>query len=369
MKPIGKMGAFTVTACGAFLGGIVGSVLLAGAKGQRVSEDGTMEALIVIAPAALRPRVRGLDHAFAAAGQRVANGHRCATWWTTPGAAQRAVEACGAGRSIDPMPRSRRRSRRNPVKLSTTEKVVAGVASVAALGALTYVLVGKSAAAAGPGAPGSSCWQPVASPFTLVPGTYRLAVAIPAAQQASLQTQWTQLGSQLAALQTALPSLRVTGVWAEGWPTRPALPSQRLAGRQPGAQHPLHPAVHRVHDGGHPVRLADATCRPVDLDVHDGARACGRGAASEPHRVADAARDAAWRQQRRTTGGTQQTPSGYTPATNVPAGFNPSATIQGNTSSLTAIPIPDTAGQPQTVDLVTPGETYSAVAIQGGTLM
>ena len=69
-----------------------------------------------------------------------------------------------------------------------------------------------------------------------------------------------------------------------------------------------------------------------------------------------------------TTGGTQQAPSGYTPATNVPAGFNPSATIQGNTSSLTAIPIPYTAGQPQTVDLVTPGETYSAVAIQDGTL-
>ena len=134
------------------------------------------------------------------------------------------------------MPRSRRRSRRNPVKLSTTEKVVAGVASVAALGALTYVLVGKSAAAAGPGAPGSSCWQPVASPFTLVPGTYRLAMAIPAAQQASLQTQWTQLGSQLAALQTALPSLRVTGVWAEGlaYPSGTPFPAiGRAAARGP----------------------------------------------------------------------------------------------------------------------------------------
>jgi len=245
------------------------------------------------------------------------------------------------------------------VKLSTTEKVVAGVASVAALGALTYVLVGKSAAAAGPGAPGSSCWQPMASPFTLVPGTYRLAVAIPAAQQASLQTQWTQLGSQLAALQTALPSLRVTGVWAEGlaYPSGTPFPSD-WPGGSPGPNTLCIQLSTGYTTAGTPY--ASQTL-PAGLSIWT----CTTGpvpaaAALPPNLMALLTQlgTLLGGSSGGTTGGTQQTPSGYTPATNVPAGFNPTATI----------PIPYTAGQPQTVDLVTPGETYSAVAIQGGTL-
>ena len=65
-----------------------------------------------------------------------------------------------------------------------------------------------------------------------------------------------------------------------------------------------------------------------------GAGACGRGDASELAALltqlgtllgGSAAAEP--------PGGTQQAPSGYTPATNVPVGFNPSATIQGNTAA------------------------------------
>jgi hypothetical protein len=116
----------------------------------------------------------------------------------------------------------RSRSRRNPLGLSNKQLAVAGVATAGVVGGLAYILKRKSAAAAV-----SSCWKPAPTPFTLVPGHYRVEIPIPADQQASVSSQVAQLIAQLPALQQQLPGLTIEGLWAGGqsYPAGTPLPS------------------------------------------------------------------------------------------------------------------------------------------------
>jgi hypothetical protein len=124
--------------------------------------------------------------------------------------------------------RSRRKHRDNP--LSTAEVATAAVASVVILGSLTWILVAKSSTPSTPSTPnaspalptptpgpgGASCWQPVPIAFTMVPGHYRIEYPIPATQLGSMQSQWSQLASQIATLQQQLKGFTIQGAWAGG---------------------------------------------------------------------------------------------------------------------------------------------------------
>ena len=129
------------------------------------------------------------------------------------------------------MARSRGRRRRNPLGLSKKQLVGVGVGGAALVGTLGYLFYRSKKAAAATG-----CWQPVTGPFTLTPGHYRMELPIPADQQAQVPAQFAQLPALMQQLHTALPGMKVGGVWfgSLAWPTGTPLPTDWPNGPNPG---------------------------------------------------------------------------------------------------------------------------------------
>jgi len=119
------------------------------------------------------------------------------------------------------MARSRRRSRarRNPLGLSNVQLAGAGVAAAAAIGGIAYLAMRKSGS--------SSCWSPVPQPFTMVPGRYRLEIAIPPGSQASAPAQFQKIVADLPAAHQQLPGLTILSMWlgSSSYPAGQPLPT------------------------------------------------------------------------------------------------------------------------------------------------
>lgn len=126
------------------------------------------------------------------------------------------------------MPR-RSRARRNPLGLSKKQSRYAlyGVGGAALVGAIGYLAYRRRSASAATGPSAGSCWQPLSSPYTLVPGHYRFETMFAPSQGADMQSQWTQMVAGLAQLQQVLPSIVVEGIWygSFAYPKGAALPS------------------------------------------------------------------------------------------------------------------------------------------------
>lgn len=125
----------------------------------------------------------------------------------------------------------RRRARRNPLGLSNTELALAGVGAAGVVGTIAYLALRKGS---------SSCWQLVTGAFTLTPGHYRIEMMLSPSQLAQAQTQFSQLATMQAALDelhTALPGLKIGGMWLgrQAFPQGTPLPSDwpRPGGPEP----------------------------------------------------------------------------------------------------------------------------------------